>query len=411
MVIEHFIPHDREGQYYTLPFSVPEGAIKVTVKYEYYRPTKGLLSDLKPSNCIDIGLMDETGQFLGWSGSAHSAISVGEYSSTVGYITRKITPGEWRIIVGAYHVAEKGVNVKYTIDFEYRGEKLLFGDLHIHTRASDGVFDASKVANIAKENGLDFIAIANHNNYAENLSLPAVNGITYIPAVEWTHYLGHMNFFGAVNPYGDTFIANNKEEMHALLNKARSLGAVISVNHPKCGFLPYMWEDDTAFDMVEIWNGPMRPTNVRGIAYWTELLKSGRKLPAVGGSDYHRPGRFIYIGNPANGVYSPSQSAEDILNSIKSGHSFVTESKDGPVLNLRYGDFRMGDTVEYKEVTDLIVEAECRYPLKVILVTDKYEKEIKPGPVKLDKVKFAYIKVTKKHGKKIRAVSNPIYFE
>ncbi|HOL80011.1 MAG TPA: hypothetical protein PLA10_08295, partial [Clostridiales bacterium] len=90
MVIEHFVENEKEGQYYTIPFSVPQNVIKITVKYEYYRPTKGILSDLRPTNCIDIGLMNEKGRFLGWSGSSHSEISVGEYSSTDGYITGKI---------------------------------------------------------------------------------------------------------------------------------------------------------------------------------------------------------------------------------------------------------------------------------------------------------------------------------
>ncbi|HOA33972.1 MAG TPA: CehA/McbA family metallohydrolase [Clostridiales bacterium] len=410
MVIEHFVENEKEGQYYTIPFSVPQNVIKITVKYEYYRPTKGILSDLRPTNCIDIGLMNEKGRFLGWSGSSHSEISVGEYSSTDGYITGKINPGEWRIIIGAYHVEKKGVTVKYTIDFEFAGEKLLFGDLHIHTKASDGIFDVSQIANMAREKGLDFIAVANHNNYAENFALPAVNGLTYIPAVEWTHYKGHMNFYGVKNPFEDSFIANSIEEMRKVIEKAKALGAVISVNHPKCAIIPYLWEDDYIFDMAEIWNGPMRPTNVRGIAYWTSLLKAGRKVVAVGGSDYHRPLRFVKIGNPVTGVYSPSQSAEDILDSIKKGRCFVSESKDGPAIDLKYGGFRMGDTTEYKEGTDLTVEVKSRYKVKLYLVTDKYEKEIKAGKVPLDKVKFAYIKATKKHGNKVRAVSNPIYF-
>ena len=44
----------------------------------------------------------------------------------------------------------------------------------------------------------------------------------------------------------------------------------------------------------------------------------------------------------------------------------------------------MGDTAEYKEGTDLTVEVKSRYKVKLYLVTDKYEKEIKAGKVPLD---------------------------
>lgn len=411
MIIRHFVEKSKEGQYYTVGFDVPEKVIKVTVGYEYYRPTAGLLSDLHPTNCIDIGLMDEKGRFLGWSGSAHTSVSVGEYSSSDGYMTQKINPGRWSIIVGAYHVEEKGVEVTYKVDFEYEGEKLFYGDLHIHTRASDGVFDSSQIANLAKQNGLDFVALANHNNCAENMHLPSVNGITFIPAVEWTHYNGHMNFFGVPNPFENSFIANTKEEMDKVIAHAKSLGAVISVNHPKCRFCPYKWGDDDAFEMVEIWNGPMRPTNVRGIEYWTRLLKEGKKLPAVGGSDYHKPSGVQDVGIPVTGVYSPSQSAEDLLASIRNGHCFVSEGMNGPSIRLKYGSYVMGDTAVYNTDEKLLVDVKRNCPVRIILVTDKGEKEISNGYINIEKVKFAYIKVLKKPGKKICAVSNPIYFE
>ena len=411
MELKHIVAKEREGTYYHIPFDVPENVIKITVSYDYYRPTKGMLSDLKPTNCIDIGLSDSEGNFLSWSGSSHPSISVGEYSSTNGYLCKKIEAGQWQIIVGAYHVLPEGVEVIYNIDFEFAGEKLLYGDLHIHSDASDGKYDAFEIGKKAKEKGLDFVALANHNNYSLNFSLPEMNGFTFIPAVEWTHYKGHMNFFGVKNPFGNSFIANSREEMQSLIFEARGRGAVISVNHPKCRFCPYLWEDENAFDMMEIWNGPMRPTNTDGIAWWTELLKKGRKIPIVGGSDYHSPKGFAKIGNPVTAVYSASPSAEDILDAIKNGHSFVAYGKDAPVIDLRYGSYRMGDTAVLSGDNNLIVSVETKKKAKIILVTDREEKEIQSGSVPIENIKFAYIKIFGSHGKKILAVSNPIYFK
>lgn len=60
-----------------------------------------------------------------------------------------------------------------------------------------------------------------------------------------------MNFFGAKAPFENSFIANTPEEMEKIINDARSLGAVISVNHPKCPFCPYKWSSMN-FDMIEV---------------------------------------------------------------------------------------------------------------------------------------------------------------
>ncbi|MCQ2462930.1 MAG: CehA/McbA family metallohydrolase [Clostridia bacterium] len=411
MELIHKVSKENEGKYYTVDFTVPQSVEKITVSYDYYRPTKGLLSDLKPTNCIDIGLEDEKGRFLGWSGSSHSSVSVGEYSSSNGYFCEKINPGEWKIIVGAYHVLPQGVEVKYSIDFEYKRERLLFGDLHIHSDASDGKYDAFEIARMAKEKGLDFAALANHNNCSVNFNLPQMNGFTFIPAVEWTHYKGHMNFFGVKAPFDNSFIANDEKEMKELINDARKLGAVVSVNHPKCRICPYLWGDDEAFDMAEIWNGPMRPTNTDGIAYWTRLLKSGRKIPAVGGSDYHGSKGFARLGNPVTAVYTSSPSAEDILKSIRQGHAFVSCGKYGPVISLYYGDKIMGDEAEFFENIPLEVNVEYSKPFRAVLVTDRGEREVTGEKMYPGKTKFAYVKILKKHGGRVLAVSNPIYFK
>ena len=71
----------------------------------------------------------------------------------------------------------------------------------------------------------------------------------------------------------------------------------------------------------------------------------------------------------------------------------------------------MGDTAVYDPDVPLEIDVKCAYPVKTVLVTDKGEREIKEDSLKIEKTKFAYIKVYKKHGRKIRAVSNPVYFD
>ena len=442
--LKHFVEKSREGTYYTIPFTVPENVSRVTVSYSYWQGTKGLLREIHPQNIIDLGLMDEKRRFLGWSGSAHPSIFVGEDKSTNGYLVQRPESGEWSIIVGAYHVVPAGVEVTYDIEFEYHkpGDpepkhykqdepenissdntnaepELLFGDLHIHTVASDGALDSEAVGKLARDIGLDFVGLANHNNYADNFCLPDIPGLTFIYAVEWTHYKGHMNFFGAKAPFENSFIANTPEEMEKIINDARSLGAVISVNHPKCPFCPYKW-NSMNFDMIEVWNGPMRGTNIRGIKWWTQLLREGRRIPAVGGSDFHRPKDFAKLGNPITAVYSPSRRREDILKNIRAGHSFVSSGVDGARLTLTCGDAMMGDAVRYDKNKKLHLHAEQRRGETLVLVTGSGERVIKHfarGNLDIDiepkNDNFAYVKAIRGCGKLgvVRALTNPIYFQ
>lgn len=418
--IIHKVLKEKEGSYYTIGFTVPKNVVKITVSYDYHRETKGFMSDLHPTNTIDIGLEDADGRFLGWSGSAHKSIYVGEFGSTRGYLSEPIMPGEWKIIVGAYHVAGESVEVKYSIDFEYRKELLLFGDLHIHSDASDGRFDIHTLGKMAQKAKLDFIGIANHNNFAENFNLPNIDGLTFIKAVEWTHYNGHINFFGVAAPFENSFISNSFEETEKLIADAKKLGALISVNHPKCRFCPYKWDNYDCFDMMEIWNGPMRPSNLDAIKLWTDLLKQGKRIPIVGGSDYHRPHSLARLGNPVTAVYAQSRKAEDILTSLREGRSFVTSSVDGVRLKLEYGKAVMGEEAVFIPGEKLRITAENMKTTSLFIVTDKYEKKLcapSSGKLTLNKeldsdVRFAYIKAVRGIGKfsAICAVTNPIYF-
>ena len=154
----------------------------------------------------------------------------------------------------------------------------------------------------------------------------------------------------------------------------------------------------------------MRPTNVREIKKWTSLLKTGRIIPAVGGSDFHSLKLPTRIGNPVNGVWSESPSDKELLSAIRSGHSFIASSKQAPQLFLRSGDKMMGDTVfaDGKTVGISII-AENAEKAKLILVTAKREE-----PVTADKVSvgadevFAYVKAVGKLNQ-VTAITNPIY--
>jgi hypothetical protein len=360
------IDPSREGTYFTLPFQVPEGTESMALRYRYQRrPPKeqvldqGVWTARAEANIIDLGLMDPKGVQVGASGSDKTEITISETLATPGYRPCPIIPGDWQILVGAYKVAPEGVTVDYEVTFVPKARRLLKGDLHAHTHASDGVHTLEELAWKARRHGLDFVAVTDHNQFASREALPTVEGVTMIPGVEWTHYRGHASFLGVDRPYDGIFAANTFEEAKALFVTARQRGALIIVDHPfdpDCGF---QFEIDALpHDCIEVWNGPMRESNLRAVGYWHQLLCASKRIPACGGSDYHRDTPFLFLGGPTMCVFAESPGASDILAAVKQGHGFITFAPDGPTLELVAGEAIMGDTVLWQEQKEVQIRAQ-----------------------------------------------------
>ncbi len=355
----------RQGEYFTIPFEVPAGIEMLTIKYRYQRRLaerveldQGRFLSTPEVNIIDLGLIGPDGRQVGASGSDKTEIYVRETDATPGYTPRRIAAGEWQILVGAYKVAPGGVSVSYEIEFTEKRVRLLKGDLHTHTLASDGVHTLEELAWKALRNGLDFVAVTDHNQQVSTERLPRIPGVTMIPGVEWTHFQGHANFIGVDCPYDEPFYANSFEEVCSRFESARQRGALITINHPFEEICPFQFDfNRLPYDCLEVWNGPMRESNLRAIGLWQQLLAAGRKIPISGGSDYHRDTPFIFLGGPTMGVYAESAGASDILTAIRQGHAFITFAPNGPTAELCAGDAGMGDGVSWNEVNELRIRA------------------------------------------------------
>lgn len=360
------IDHARQGTYFPLPFQVPEGVESLTLKYRYGRwpereqaLDKGVWTARSEANIIDLGLIDPKGVQVGASGSDKTEITVSETRATPGYRACQIVPGEWQILIGAYKVAPEGVTVQYEITFERKTRRLLKGELHAHTLASDGVHTAEELAWKARRNGLDFVVVTDHNQFISREALPQPEGVTMIPGVEWTHYQGHASFVGVDQPYDGSFATNSLEEAEALFETARQRSALIIIDHPfdeQCGFQLDM--NALPHDCIEVWNGPMRESNLRAVGYWHQLLCAGAKIPACGGSDYHRDTPFIFLGGPTMGVFADSAGASDIVAAVRAGHGFITFAPDGPTVELTAGEAIMGDSVDWQTRKEVQIRAE-----------------------------------------------------
>jgi len=361
------IDADKAGSYFTLPFTVPNDFAWETLSLKYDYPRRPgvqqsvdhgeFLSSLE-KNIIDLGLISPEGSQVGASGSDKSEIIVSEEYATPGYRPWCIEPGEWQILVGAYKVEADGVDVDYEVTLESKIQRLLKGDLHTHTLASDGVHTLDELAFKAKRNGLDFVAVTDHNQLVSKGELPRLPGVTMIPGVEWTHFKGHANFIGVDQPYEGSFFTNDPAVVQEKFLSARQRGSLITINHPFEPVAPFQFDMFTLpFDCLEIWNGPMRESNLKAVGLWQQLLMGGKKIPACGGSDYHRDTPFIFLGGPTMGVYSDSAGASDIVAAVRAGHSFITFAPDGPTLEMTAGEALMGDSVLWSDQNILYIHA------------------------------------------------------
>ena len=181
------------------------------------------------------------------------------------------------------------------------------GDFHTHTqRSHGGELTPGQLVAAAREAGLDFIAITEHQTTDTYEAVRALAGddLLVIPGRE------------VITPNG-----------HWL-----DLGSMRVVAHP---FAPYPSGRFThpydEFDVIEVWNGrwssdlPWNADNEAALAEWGRRLINGRRQPAIGNSDVHLPGQ---IGTPQTAVLAGELEAEAILAGVRAGHCRISESSD-----------------------------------------------------------------------------------
>jgi hypothetical protein len=228
-------------------------------------------------------------------------------------------------------------------------------------------------------------------------------------------------------PYDASFAANTQEEIRARFDSARERGALITVNHPfdpDCEFLFDL--DSLPFDCLEVWNGPMRESNLQAMDLWQTLLTAGKKVPICGGSDYHRDAPFQFLGGPTTCVYAMSSNPSDILSALRQGHAYVTFAPDGPGLELSAGPSGaiLGDTVSWPRIQELEISTEGLLAGDIVqVVTGRQSVPILEAPAagsfrssyRLETAGFARIEILRSFLPGLprlpALISNPIYFE
>ena len=367
--------------YRMLPFDVPEGIARLEVSYSFSDDDPGGFMR-SAGNILDIGLFDARGSefmhaegFRGWSGSVRREFFLTAEEATPGYLPGPIPAGRWQIIVGLHRVLPQGCDYRVTVRL-YAGETTCpdpvalpswpvlrrgpgwyRGDLHCHSHHSDASGSLADLAAAARAQGLDFLAVTEHNtvSHLPHLAAHAGPDLLLIPGEEITTDHGHANAWGIRRWH--EFRCEDGDQMAQVVADVRATGALISVNHPKEGGPPWEFGDEARFDCLEVWQAPWFVFNDQSLALWDRLLREGHRITAVGGSDMHQPpfdGEVgdLAVGEPCTWVYAEKLSVAGVLAGLKAGHVFISEDTRGPRLFLaadtdgdgRYGAM-MGDEV------------------------------------------------------------------
>ncbi len=299
-------------RYEYLPFDVSPGTESVTVSYSY--------TGEDGASVIDLGLFEPgpltlgTPAFRGYSGGAQRTITVGRNHASPGYRTGPLPAGQWHVMLGMYKVAAAGVDVEVRIseanDDPAAGTetalgaraptpptdtrpKWYSGALHLHTTHSDGSTAAAAVSDAARAAGLDFIVITDHNNTTHRRE-PMPASPLHIVGEEITTPGGHASVWGLPEGTWIDFRVSPKEPgaadaINGFVAAAHKAGGLFAINHPFDNCSACAWEQTIPADLdgLEIWNGGKAPQE-QAIAMWDRLLRAGRRVTAVGASDWHR---------------------------------------------------------------------------------------------------------------------------
>jgi hypothetical protein len=401
---------DSDNQTYReLPFTVPAGTARVTVRFRYTGKDK--------HTTIDLGLFDSE-RFRGWSGGNKSEFTLSETDATPSYLPGPLPRGTWKLILGIPNI-RKGVSATYAAEIWFgdtgapstfsdaplaAGPAWFRGDLHVHDAHSDGECLSQSGAKVpcplyktvgaAAARHLDFIAISDHNAISQFGAMrelqPYFDRTLLIPAREITTFHGHANVYGTTGFVDFRLGSAAVPDLNTMLDRVAALHGLFAINHPSlpsgeicmgCGWtVPDT--DYSRIPAIEIVNGGATAlfgnadNPVSGIRFWEAKLDKGFRITAIGGSDNHdATAEKNPVGSPVTAVFAADLSETAILAAIRAGHVFVdAEGATTRLLELtaRNGKVLMGDdmTVRPRETVHFDLHVAGAASAHVALVED-----------------------------------------
>lgn len=370
---------DRErGHYQYASFDVPAGTTRLAISYRYDKAGG--------TNVVDLGLFEPgsldrgSPAFRGWSGGARTEVTIRRGEATPGYWPGPLPVGEWHVALGLHKIAPAGVDVTVTTTTSSEpdlaptptlaprptgplrtGPGWYSGALHLHTVHSDGRHTAAEVCRRAREAGLDFVAITDHNNTTHQLEAVEEPELLRIVGEEVTTPGGHATAWGLGGWRRDLDfrIAPGDASIEAIVRDATDRGAIVAISHPKAECPGCAWDLAVPDGVLGIeTSAATARERAAAIAMWDAFLRRGRRMVAIGSSDWHSPDHPIAAASVR--VWASELSERAILDGIRAGRVVVmAEGRlPPPVLVARAGgaEAHIGDTIVVDRGRPLAIE-------------------------------------------------------
>jgi hypothetical protein len=300
-------------------------------------------------------------------------------------------------------------------------------NLHMHTRYSDGSGTHKDIAAAAVKAGVDAVIVTDHNVLVQGFEgyYKEKNKKILMLIGEEIHdqardpQKNHLLVFGTSRELA-TFADNPQN----LINQVREAGGLAFLAHPDDPEAKAFNETDISwvdwsvqnYTGIELWNAlselkTVVPTKLHGAFYaffpalvahhplsntlakWDELLTSGQKVVAIGGSDAHAlhmsmgplhrvifPYEFHFravnthalLSGPLSGDAANDKSL--IYDALAAGHCFVGYDLPAPTRGFRFtaqgreGSVKMGDEISSK--FGVTLQAKLPSPAEINLLKD-----------------------------------------
>jgi hypothetical protein len=266
-------------------------------------------------------------------------------------------------------------------------------NLHMHTRYSDGSGTHKDIAEAAIRAGLDAVIVTDHNVFVQGVegyyrsTAPLQPRRVLLLIGQEIHdqdRLPQKNHLLVFNANRD--LASLADDPQVLVNGVAEAGGLSFIAHPWDPAAPAFNETDISWEAwdvqgytgLELWNGlselkTLVPTKLHGLFYaffpqfighapiratlqkWDELLATGKRVVAIGGSDAHalhmRMGPFsrvifpyefhfrtinthVFIPEPLSGDASTDKKM--IYQALAAGHCFVGYDLPAPTRGFRF---------------------------------------------------------------------------
>lgn len=284
-----------------------------------------------------------------------------------------------------------------------------YGIPHAHTFFSTGKGSPYDAYEYSKENGLDFLAVTDHNSLLikesstnHKITSKWIISLSMLDKFKKKNdnFLPLLGFEAKTSIYGDLNIINSNTFFTGIINNLTLLtlwmlnnpNSVITINHPHKSVLLLEYNEvlNKLITSIEVGNGIFPKKYLRHDKYYYQLLDKGWKLGAINGQDNHR----INFGDSDNltVILATELNKNTFIEAFRKRATYSTESK---TLELYYtiNSSLMGSEIfiEHTKMKFSIVAEDLKNKIiSIEIVTNKNTIIKKVENINLNSIKYLY---------------------